>query len=126
MELSTLTSPSSNPSPIGEFAYSLSGFGVEDIGVAEKSTEQGFVLNQTYPNPTTGSTVVMFTLPVNAPVRIDLIDAKGTPLRTVFAGRMTSGDHSITLDAKDLASGRYFYTLTSGNIRLIRQMILVR
>ena len=33
----------------------------------------------------------MFTLPTDAPVRIDLIDAKGSIVRTVFTGRMTFG-----------------------------------
>ena len=120
-----LTFPSSSPSPIGGFSYALTGTGVVN-GVAEKAAEQGFLLGQSYPNPTTGSAVVMFTLPMDAPVRIDLIDAKGTLIRTAFTGRMTSGDHSVTLDAKDLASGTYFYTLTSGDIHLTRQMILVR
>ena len=123
-ETATLSFPSSNPSPIGGFSYALTGTGVVN-GVSEKTAEQGFELGQSYPNPTTGSAVVMFTLPTDAPVRIDLIDAKGSIVRTVFTGRMTSGDHTVTLDAKDLASGTYFYTLTSGDIHLSRQMILV-
>ena len=86
----------------------------------------GFLLGPSYPNPTNGSAVVTFTLPMDAPVRIDLTDAKGTIVRTAFTGRMTAGDHSVTLDAKDLASGTYFYALTSGDVRLTREMILVR
>ena len=124
-ETATLTFPSGSPSPIGGFSYALTGTGVVN-GVSEKASDQGFELGQSYPNPTNGSAVVMFTLPTDAPVRIDLIDAKGSIVHTVFTGRMTSGDHSVTLDAKDLASGTYFYTLTSGDIHLTRQMILVR
>ena len=124
-ETAALTFPSSSPSPIGGFSYTLTGTGVVN-GVSEKTSDQGFELGQSYPNPTTGSAVVMFTLPTDASVRIDLIDAKGSIIRTVFTGRMTSGDHSVTLEAKDLASGTYFYTLTSGDIHLTRQMILVR
>ncbi len=56
----------------------------------------------------------MFTPPTDAPVRIDLIDSKGSIVRMVFTRRLSSGDHSVTLDAKDLASGTYFYTLTVG------------
>ena len=125
-ETATLTFPSGSPSPIGGFSYALTGTGVVN-GVSEQSSDRGFELGQSYPNPTTGSAAVMFTLPTDAPVRIDLINAKGSIVRTLFIGRMTSGDHSVTLDAKDLASGTYFYTLTSGDIHLIsRQMVLVR
>ena len=34
-------------------------------------------------------------------------------VRTLFTGRMTFGDYSVMLDAKDLPNGTYFYTLTS-------------
>ena len=124
-ETASLTFPSASPAPISSFDYSLIGTGLGG-GVAEKTSQDGFLLGQSYPNPTNGPAVVTFTLPVDAPVRIDLIDAKGVIVRTALTGRMTAGDHSVTLDAKDIASGIYFYTLISGDVRLMRQMTIMR
>src|SRR5581483_9581084 len=124
-ESATLTFPSSSPSPSGGFSYTLTGTGVVN-GVTEKASQDGYELGQSYPNPTTGTAEVFVTLPADAPVRIDLIDANGKVVRTAYTGRLTAGDHSITLDAQDLPSGTYYYELTSGSIRLTRHLTLLR
>jgi len=94
--------------------------------VAQKYAQDGFVLGQSYPNPTTSSADVMVTLPSDASVRLDLLDATGSVVRSAFSGRLSSGNHVLSIDAKELPSGVYYYMLTSGEVRLTRQMVLIK
>jgi hypothetical protein len=121
----TLTFPNGSPSPIGGFSQNFTGVGASS-GVALKSDQDGFSLGQSYPNPTNGLSEVSFTLPRDAAVSIVLLDISGQTVQTVFTGAMSSGDHTVPMDAKSLPSGTYFYTLTSGDVQLTRQMTIVR
>jgi hypothetical protein len=84
------------------------------------------VLGASYPNPTNGEAAIELTLPNEAPVRIDLLDATGALVRTVFTGHLAEGTQTLPIDAKRLPSGTYFYMLTSGNVRLTRQLSLIK
>jgi len=44
----------------------------------------------------------------------------------VLDQRMDAGSFEVTIDAKGLPSGTYFYMLTSGDVRLTRQMTLIK
>jgi hypothetical protein len=39
---------------------------------------------------------------------------------------MTQGAHVVSIDANHLPSGTYYYVLTSGDVRLIRQLVIAR
>jgi hypothetical protein len=124
-EIMVLTFPSESPVPAaGAFRYITTGTGTTAEGVTIRTEQDGFSLAQSYPNPTNGLADVMFTLPNDAVVQIDLSDVVGTLVRSVFVGRMTAGDHTVRLNASGLASGTYFYSLTSGEVRLTRQLVL--
>ncbi len=124
-ESMTLTFPSSSPTPVQNFSYSATAIG-SSAGVTMRTEQDGFSLGASYPNPTTGSADLMVTLPYQAPVRIDLIDATGAFVKTAFQGQLAGGSQMITLNAKGLPSGTYFYQLSSGDVRLTRQMSLVK
>ncbi len=124
-ESMTLTFPSSSPTPVQNFSYSATAIG-SSAGVTMRTEQDGFSLGASYPNPTTGSADLMVTLPYQAPVRIDLIDATGAFVKTAFQGQLAGGSQMITLNAKGLPSGTYFYQLSSGDVRLTRQMSLIK
>ncbi len=124
-ESMTLTFPSSSPTPVQNFSYSATAIG-SSAGVTMRTEQDGFSLGASYPNPTTGSADLMVTLPYQAPVRIDLIDATGAFVKTAFEGQLAGGSQMITLNAKGLPSGTYFYQLSSGDVRLTRQMSLIK
>ncbi len=124
-ETMTLTFPSASPMPISSFTYNGSGVGVSS-GVTLKTSQDGFELGQSYPNPTNGTAEIMVTLPYTAPAHIDLVDATGAFVRTAFTGTLAGGSQLVKLDAKGLPSGTYFYTFTSGDVRLMRQLSLIK
>lgn len=125
-EAMTLTFPQEAPMPVaGAFSYSTTAIGAAS-SVAIKTEQDGFVLGASYPNPTNGEAAIQLTLPNEAPVRIDLLNATGALVRTVFTGNLSAGTQTLAINAKGLPSGTYFYSLTSGNVRLIRQLTLVK
>ncbi len=99
---------------------------ISSAGVSLKTSQDGFVLGASYPNPTNGQAAIELTLPKDANVRIDLLNATGELVRTAFSGHLSSGTQTVTIDAKGLPSGTYFYMLTSGDVRLTRQLSLVK
>jgi flagellar hook assembly protein FlgD len=68
------------------------------------------------PNPFNPRTTVHFELPASAAVRVDVYDAAGSLIRTLFDGARAAGRHSLEWDGTDqsgrgVASGLYFARL---------------
>lgn len=116
--------PNADPEPVTAFNYAISGTGTLGGGVNESSSLRGFVLGQNHPNPMKMSTSFRITIPSENMVRIDLFDLTGVFVRNVVNERM-SGERTIELDASTLPSGTYNYVLTSGDVRLVRQLTIV-
>ncbi|MDP4220028.1 MAG: choice-of-anchor D domain-containing protein [Bacteroidota bacterium] len=95
-------------------------------GVKEITATEGFILDQTYPNPTMGNTNFTYVTPRETEVRISVVDLTGKLVRTLITGRVTEGEHLVNFDASNLPSGTYAYILESGSVRLVRQFILTK
>jgi hypothetical protein len=124
-ESAQLTFPGSSPAPLTPFSYPLTGNGTTS-GVPTRSSQEGFSLDQSYPNPFHGQTQVTIGIPQESMVRMDIVNQAGEVVQSVMNQRMTEGSYTVTIDASNLASGTYYYSLTSGNVRLTRQMVLVK
>ncbi|HET6510684.1 MAG TPA: choice-of-anchor D domain-containing protein, partial [Candidatus Kapabacteria bacterium] len=121
----TVSFPSASPMPISNFAYNVSGNGTPAAGVNTITSAKGFVLGQNYPNPSAVTASFKVVVPTEASVSIDLFDQTGAFVRNIANQRM-SGEQVISLDASTLASGTYNYVLTSEDVRLVRQLTVVR
>ena len=59
-------------------------------------------------------------------VNLSVFDAQGRQVRVLADGTRSAGYHEVLFDARDLASGAYFYQLqTSGQTRT-NQMLLIK
>jgi photosystem II stability/assembly factor-like uncharacterized protein len=98
------------------------------IGITPGSgnVPSGFQLNQNYPNPFNPATVIKYSLPNAENVSLVLYDIQGREIRTYTEGVKQAGSHSIEINAGELASGVYFYTLTAGNFIQSRKMVLIK
>ncbi|MCP4580448.1 MAG: T9SS type A sorting domain-containing protein [candidate division Zixibacteria bacterium] len=85
-----------------------------------------FSLNQNYPNPFNAGTVISFNLKADSDVIIDIYDITGARVTTLVDGQMPAGNHEITWDAADVASGVYYYKLTAGDESEARQAVLIK
>lgn len=90
----------------------------------EQPTE--FSLNQNYPNPFNPSTVISYELAVNSDVSLKVFDMAGREVATLVNSRQNSGNHQVTFDASNLASGVYMYRLNAGGEVFIKKMLLIK
>jgi photosystem II stability/assembly factor-like uncharacterized protein len=85
-----------------------------------------FALNQNYPNPFNPSTTIEFSIPKDDRVRLNVYDVTGRVVATVMDKNLKAGSHSISFNADKLATGVYFYKLTTSTGEMTRKMVLVR
>ncbi len=87
---------------------------------------EGFRLGQNYPNPFNPSTTINYSLNQAGLVTLKVYDITGREVATLVNSRENAGDHTVTFDASNLASGVYIYTLTSNGLRLTNRMTLIK
>ena len=104
--------------PRARFATS-SGMGV--------GAPSGMILDQSFPNPTAGTSTVRFQLPRTATVRVDVYDVQGRRVQTLTDRRYQSGEHDVDWDASSLATGTYLYRLmVDGELVATKRATVVR
>ncbi|MCU0425840.1 MAG: DUF1501 domain-containing protein [Candidatus Kapabacteria bacterium] len=79
-----------------------------------------------YPNPCTDQTTIEYVLPRSSNVHLMLLDSRGHILTMIFSGFQPQGAQSIRVEAANLASGVYFYTLRTEYGMISGQMNVVR
>lgn len=85
-----------------------------------------FSLHQNYPNPFNPTTNIRFDLPKSGNVKMTVYDISGRLVTTLVDGIYSSGTYNVDFDAKELASGIYFYKVEAVGYISIRKMILVK
>ena len=70
------------------------------------------VLDQNYPNPFNPVTNISFALPIKSNVSLEIYNLIGQKVMTVVQGSFEEGTYSYTVDASNLSSGIYVYTLS--------------
>lgn len=93
--------------------------------------EQAFELYQNYPNPFNPSTNIKFTIPNVgndrfSSLRLVVYDVLGREIETLVNGTKMPGTYEITFDASRVASGIYYYQLTSDNFVQTKKMMVVK
>jgi len=83
------------------------------------------LLHQNYPNPFTGKTTIDFYLPEDTDADITIYTVEGELVKT-FGSFYPRGNHSITIDTKDLKKrGVLFYQLETPDHTVSRRMIII-
>jgi hypothetical protein len=93
------------------------------VGVAPGA----FVLAQNYPNPFNPTTTIEFAVPQNRRATIKVYNVLGQEVATLFDGQVEAGKiNTARLNASNLPSGLYFYTLRSAGKIEARRMLLIK
>ncbi|HPR87631.1 MAG TPA: FG-GAP-like repeat-containing protein [bacterium] len=90
-----------------------------------------YALGQNYPNPFNPQTQILFQLPQAGRVRIQICNTAGQIVRTLADGILPAGRHALTWDARNaqgqsLPTGLYYYTMESGDFRVVKKMLYVK
>lgn len=97
------------------------------VGVEGEEPEKfTFGLKKNYPNPFNPTTNISFTLPGLGETRLVVYNNLGQVVATILDEDRQGGHHTVTWDAKDVASGLYFYRLYHGDRTATKPMILIK
>ncbi|MDT3697739.1 MAG: T9SS type A sorting domain-containing protein [Ignavibacterium sp.] len=87
---------------------------------------ENFSLSQNYPNPFNPSTTIRFELPEEANVTLKIFNIIGEEVSTLVDTELKAGQHEYQFNANNLASGIYFYSISTGSFYQTKKMVLVR
>jgi len=85
-----------------------------------------FALNQNYPNPFNPSTRIDFAVDVDGRVVLNVYDVSGRLVATVMDENLKAGTYNVMFNADKLATGVYFYKLSTNAGDITRKMVVVR
>ncbi|MEJ2636576.1 MAG: T9SS type A sorting domain-containing protein [Calditrichia bacterium] len=98
------------------------------VGIKDKPVNvvRQFKLNQNYPNPFNPTTTISYSIAKSGKVRIDIYNLLGEKVAELVNKVQQPGDYQIKFDGSNLASGMYFYRISSQNFTQIKKMILFK
>lgn len=92
----------------------------------EIGTPQVYSLSQNYPNPFNPATKINWQIKNDGLVTIKVFDQLGTEVATLVNEEKPAGAYEIEFNASSLASGVYYYRITSGSFVDTKKMILMK
>jgi hypothetical protein len=109
--------------------YYITDFVVSDNeiifpGFDELYSKSSFEVSQNFPNPANGTTTVTVSLEEATTLSFELFNLMGQKVFEVPAQHYSSGVQTFTFDASSLSNGVYFYTVTSGETKVTKKMIV--
>ncbi len=103
---------------------------IEGEGTSNEEVEASIptevTLNQNYPNPFNPTTNISFNIPQSSNVTLEVFNITGQRVMTLVDGFRPAGEHLVTFDATNLASGIYIYRMIAGNSVQVRKMMLIK
>ena len=85
-----------------------------------------FALHQNYPNPFNPVTEIKYDVPKNTHVTLKVYNVLGAEVATLIDADQKANFYTVSWDARDLASGVYFCTLTAGDFKAVKKMVLLK
>jgi hypothetical protein len=81
-------------------------------------------VSQNYPNPFSETSTVYVNLKEKAELSLEVSNLVGQVVYAVPATSYAAGNNKLTIEAGNLNSGVYFYTVRSGNTAITKKMII--
>ncbi|HPN38110.1 MAG TPA: T9SS type A sorting domain-containing protein [Melioribacteraceae bacterium] len=85
-----------------------------------------FHVKQNFPNPFNPETKINILIPEEDIINISVFNSLGKKVTEIFSGKISEGEHSFNFNGKQLASGLYFYTVTSKFGTITKKMLLLK
>ncbi len=114
-------SPPPSAATVWHLRYGIPGISKDPL------IPRSFSLAQNFPNPFNSQTIIEYDLASAENVTIRVYDALGRQVAVFDQGYQQAGySHTVAFDGRDLASGVYYYRLTTPAQSATRKMLLVR
>lgn len=97
--------------------------GIKNIS---NETPKSFSLMQNYPNPFNPSTKIKFAVPKSSLVKLIVYDMGGREVESIVNGVLNAGVYEAEWMPNNLASGIYFYSLSTSDFTDTKRMILLK
>ncbi|MCB0789857.1 MAG: T9SS type A sorting domain-containing protein, partial [Flavobacteriales bacterium] len=91
-----------------------------------EETNNGLTIMGNRPNPFNDVTTIVYELVEGRNVGFQVFDVTGKVVFEQNLGNRAAGQHQIQLDAERFAPGMYNYTITAGDARISRNMVVTR
>src|SRR5205814_7779936 len=95
-------------------------------GVDPRPAGADYSLLQNSPNPFTGASTVRYRLGAAGPVKLRVFDVAGRQVASLVEGVQSAGEHTATLDGRELGAGVYQFQLECNGVVRTRKGILIR
>ncbi len=105
---------------------SLMGIVPTSIEEIQLNKNEDFTLDQNYPNPFSGKTVISFRIPENDFVSLKVYNMLGVEIAELAGKRFEAGNHSLEFESGQLPKGKYFYRVESNNFSATRGMTIMK
>ena len=105
---------------------SLMGIVPTSIEEIQLNKDENITLDQNYPNPFSGKTVITFRIPENDFVSLKVYNMLGVEIAELAGKRFEAGNHSLEFESGQLPKGKYFYRVESNNLSATRGMTIMK
>jgi hypothetical protein len=103
-----------------EFQDTSTGLSVRDVKPDQ------IELYQNYPNPFNPVTEIIFYMPENGFVTLEIWDLLGRSVAVLIDTEMAAGNHRVSWVASGYPSGVYLYRMTTGSDQITKKLVLVK
>ncbi len=98
---------------------------VTSVSPVQTTVPAAFSLAQNYPNPFNPSTVIQFSLTAPTRVTLKVFNLLGQEVATLLDESRGAGEYRVRFNAGSLASGVYFYRLSTASGQSATQRMLL-
>lgn len=98
---------------------------ITNIKYGEEITKK-FILEQNYPNPFNPTTKIIYSIPINSKVQLEVYNILGQKVEELINENQNAGTYSIDFENKNLPSGIYVYKLSTKTNQISKKMLILK
>jgi hypothetical protein len=121
--------PALNPKHGGPSVWSSTWIGIPDFVTGVEDGEQvplTYSLSQNYPNPFNPITNIKYSLAEATHVQLNVFNVLGQKVSSLVNENQGAGLYEIQFNGSELSSGIYIISLSAGNQKFTRKMVLMK
>ncbi len=97
---------------------------IEEVTAVNDIYNSSLKLEQNYPNPFKVSTEIRFSTEKSERVTLKVYNIHGLQIATLLSKKLQPGEYSVRWNVQNEPAGIYFYTISAGNYKETRKMMV--